>query len=138
MAQSKEEKAVSDRERYQNNKEEIAINKKEYYQNNKKDIAAKGKEYRQTIEGKYNKLKLSAKRRQLKCEISKEHYEEYFYQQPCFYCGTVSNGIDRVDSSKGYVDGNCLPCCKTCNLMKRTDSFNDFIEHIGRMYRHLS
>jgi hypothetical protein len=28
------------------------------------------------------------------------------------------NGIDRVDNTKGYIEENCEPCCKTCNVMK--------------------
>lgn len=41
---------------------------------------------------------------------------------PCRYCGLLPedrvNGIDRVNSSVGYVPSNCVPCCKTCNMMK--------------------
>lgn len=53
----------------------------------------------------------------------------------CFYCGTpplqelrvrgknkgtpyMYNGIDRVDTSIGYIDGNVVPCCGTCNSSK--------------------
>ena len=90
------------------------------------------------VEGRYSSFKNAAKQRQIECEMSIEHYEEYFYQQPCFYCGTVSNGIDRVNSSKGYIDENCLPCCTPCNLAKHTQTFNDFIDHIKRIHIHLS
>jgi hypothetical protein len=38
------------------------------------------------------------------------------------------NGIDRVDSSKGYVLDNCVPCCKMCNRMKLNHSTQDFID----------
>ena len=32
----------------------------------------------------------------------------------CFYCGVAGpNGIDRVDSQKGYEKDNCVPCCST-------------------------
>lgn len=31
---------------------------------------------------------------------------------------TLMNGIDRINSSLGYVDGNVVPCCGTCNKMK--------------------
>lgn len=36
----------------------------------------------------------------------------------CTYCGQSGGGIDRVDSSKGYVEGNVVSCCTTCNVMK--------------------
>jgi hypothetical protein len=43
---------------------------------------------------------------------------------PCFYCGCVDlektlNGIDRLDSSDNYAVENCVPCCSTCNFMKK-------------------
>lgn len=28
------------------------------------------------------------------------------------------NGVDRKDNAKGYVTGNCLPCCWPCNYAK--------------------
>jgi hypothetical protein len=38
----------------------------------------------------------------------------------------VRNGIDRVDSSKGYVVGNVVPCCSPCNSAKMDMSLDDF------------
>ena len=42
----------------------------------------------------------------------------------CCFCGKKTNnnhynGIDRIDSNKGYVIDNCKPCCKNCNFLKR-------------------
>ena len=66
----------------------------------------------------------------------------------CFYCGqcpaTISenkpktgkyihNGVDRVDSSIGYVFENCVPCCKNCNYMKRNLSSQEFLGHIQQI-----
>jgi hypothetical protein len=45
----------------------------------------------------------------------------------CFYCKVLivrnvysRDGLylDRLDSSKGYVRGNCVPCCTSCNKIK--------------------
>ena len=70
-------------------------------------------------------------------------------QQNCYYCGsgpsleTVSsegwkrNGIDRIDSSKGYIPSNVVPCCSRCNFMKSTMNQPDFYGHISRIYKHL-
>jgi hypothetical protein len=30
------------------------------------------------------------------------------------------NGIDRVDNEKGYLVENCVPCCFTCNSLKKS------------------
>lgn len=36
------------------------------------------------------------------------------------------NGIDRIDSSKGYTLTNSVPCCKHCNIAKNTMSEAEF------------
>lgn len=76
-------------------------------------------------------------------------------QQPCYYCGDEKsnftrktlrresanhgvkffyNGIDRIDSALGYDIENVVPCCKTCNVMKRDMPQAKFLAHIGRIY----
>lgn len=47
----------------------------------------------------------------------------------CSYCGAVGpNGIDRIDSSKGYCADNCVPSCKHCNYVKGNLSMSDFMK----------
>ena len=46
------------------------------------------------------------------------------------------NGIDRVDSSKGYVEGNVVSCCKYCNAAKNTMSRDEFFKWIKRVYEY--
>ena len=48
------------------------------------------------------------------------------------YC----NGIDRIDSSKGYVKGNVVTSCKYCNTAKNTMTQQEFKEWIVRVYEH--
>ncbi len=61
----------------------------------------------------------------------------------CAYCGAepciervtkyergLFNGIDRADNSTGYVQTNCVPCCKVCNYMKRALSVEEFLAHV--------
>ena len=51
-----------------------------------------------------------------------------------FYNGNYTyNGIDRVNSELGYEIENCVPCCWTCNRMKRLMGLDDFIEHCHRV-----
>ena len=45
------------------------------------------------------------------------------------------NGVDRIDSTKGYTRNNVLPCCKNCNSAKMTLSINDFKELIINIYK---
>jgi len=44
------------------------------------------------------------------------------------------NGIDRVDSAKGYTKSNSVPCCKFCNFAKHTMSEGDFYQWVRRVY----
>src|SRR5258708_3678515 len=44
------------------------------------------------------------------------------------------NGIDRLDSSKGYTIDNCVPCCKNCNTAKLRMSKIEFLEWIKNIY----
>lgn len=70
------------------------------------------------------------------------------FQGACFYCGVppsrtkdgkrrglwgsyTYNGIDRRDSSQGYVIGNVVSCCTECNYAKGTFDLEDFIRHVG-------
>ena len=46
------------------------------------------------------------------------------------------NGIDRVDSSKGYTLDNCVPCCSICNTMKLNYTLQEFSDHITKVYNH--
>lgn len=75
--------------------------------------------------------------------------------KPCHYCGSVPssnnmwnkgatrtsanevieiNGIDRIDSSKGYTYNNCVPCCTICNRMKSDLTNEEFLSHIKLLY----
>ena len=63
---------------------------------------------------------------------------KYIYKQPHFSHIFFYNGIDRIDSSKGYIKGNILSCCKRCNVAKSDMKYDEFIELIKRIYANLS
>jgi hypothetical protein len=44
------------------------------------------------------------------------------------------NGIDRIDSSKGYFNDNVVTCCKICNRAKSNSPLDEFKEWIKRIY----
>jgi len=46
------------------------------------------------------------------------------------------NGIDRINSNIGYIEGNVVPCCKHCNRAKNTMSDSEFREWIKKIYAH--
>lgn len=94
--------------------------------------------------------KTKARRRGIEFSLSTEETSKLF-ASPCFYCGGapsntarrestygvfVYNGIDRIDSSRGYVSGNVSACCWRCNCMKNTLTAAEFIFHVNQIIRH--
>lgn len=57
----------------------------------------------------------------------------------CRYCGCDPgthnlnglNGIDRADSSQGYIESNVVPCCGKCNMMKGMRTPDEFLGHVA-------
>lgn len=67
----------------------------------------------------------------------------------CYYCGEKPNqekiingklfrhnGIDRLDSKKGYERDNVVPCCKTCNMAKGSLTEEEFKALINKIYEY--
>lgn len=95
--------------------------------------------------------------------LGKEDWIKIVYQN-CFYCGEIDrrnrataksylnsrgkslkegdleryainiNGIDRIDSLKGYEEDNCIPCCGMCNRMKNNFTSSLFMDKIKKIY----
>lgn len=59
------------------------------------------------------------------------------YKQRHFKYTFKYNGIDRIDSKKGYIKGNVVTCCKKCNIAKSDMTYKEFIEHIRKIYKNL-
>ena len=78
----------------------------------------------------------SANKRGISFELTIEQFNQLCSLR-CVYCDTSNRiGIDRKDSSVGYVIDNCQPCCGTCNLMKHRSDEDDFLSHILKIYKH--
>ena len=73
----------------------------------------------------------------------------YFCQlisSKCFYCGIKPfqthnklkyMGVDRIKNDKGYIYGNVISCCKTCNFAKGSmddEEFHSWIHQISEEY----
>jgi len=69
-----------------------------------------------------------------------------FFETPCFYCGegpeTASkcklNGIDRMDSDVGYIEANVVPCCPTCNYMKKNIPISLFLAKCQKIHEYIN
>jgi len=92
--------------------------------------------------------KRSAGSRNIKWELTEEHFE-VLTSDNCYYCGQepnniiaatksfqpyICNGIDRVNSEIGYINGNVVPCCKFCNMAKHTNTVQEFTDWIKKVY----
>lgn len=94
-----------------------------------------------------------------KCDVKNRIFsltlEEFSYliKQKCTYCGSppsqeikrskskktqiIYNGIDRIDSSLGYIVENCVSCCKFCNQSKSNLSVEKWRLHLLKIIKHL-
>jgi hypothetical protein len=100
----------------------------------------------------YNhRYKARARRAGLPFSVDRDTFRK-LVKKSCYYCGrlpsrvakTVSkhsrfvyNGLDRVDSSKGYTLDNVVTCCRDCNIMKMDKSQDAFLNKIRRVHRHM-
>jgi hypothetical protein len=83
---------------------------------------------------KYTSYRKSAEKRGFSFLISFDYFMTY-WNKPCSYCGSdiKSVGIDRIDSNKGYEEGNTTSCCNTCNTMKTVMTKEHFLSHCKKI-----
>lgn len=101
----------------------------------------------------YSNYKSRAKFKGWEFDITKDEFKELIFQN-CSYCNIepsnyredrvknrrtidmshYTNGIDRIDSSQGYIKGNMITCCEDCNNAKRNLSHEQFLDLIKRIY----
>lgn len=94
--------------------------------------------------------KSSAKKRNIEWNLSREKFRELCLKK-CFYCGREPDkiynpksnknvnglmkisGIDRMNSHKGYMIENCVPCCEKCNKAKSAIEYEKWVEWLDRI-----
>lgn len=96
----------------------------------------------------YGHYKRQAQVHKREFSISKELFRT-LTSSNCIYCGRVPqslmaykgmngeyryNGLDRVDSSKGYIETNVVSCCDICNRAKNDQTTEEFYWWILRVY----
>jgi hypothetical protein len=105
-----------------------------------------------------SKIRKSVKRRGIPNNLSFDDWKEIVLRA-CYYCGipysltflddhhhvgtilsdtiVYCNGVDRIDSERGYSKENCVSCCTFCNFAKNNLSQQDFYKSIKRLHEHL-
>jgi len=121
--------------------------KDDSYHGGKPRTMSRQKKAHNDVVGYYRR---NAKRRGIEMSLTIEEMDALF-KGCCVYCGCPPsqiyysrdkegefryNGIDRVDNNKGYIRGNCVSCCRLCNIAKGQMSRNVFLTHIANIYRH--
>lgn len=95
----------------------------------------------------YKRVKRNAKCRGLSFKLTIKDIQSLIFKV-CTYCGNPPsnrntdtpgiafyyNGLDRVNSSKGYVKENVVPCCIQCNKAKSNYSLKEFTNWIQSVY----
>lgn len=74
---------------------------------------------------RYKTAKSLAKRKDKEFNLSESQYLDLI-KMPCYYCDNFLKetdkfkgiGLDRLDSSKGYIEDNVVSCCGLCNSIK--------------------
>lgn len=94
--------------------------------------------------------KRNAESRGLEFCLTEDEFRQ-LTSEPCYYCGEppskikrsnasrgsyIHNGIDRVDNGKGYTMSNCVACCEICNKSKMTQTKEEFLAWVAKVYKH--
>lgn len=107
-----------------------------------------------TVSTIYAACHASARSKGFQMLLTREDVAEIVFL-PCHYCGQApelirkvgagvwarpgvpANGIDRINSELGYVEGNVLPCCSDCNYLKSGRSYEEFVDKVKAIASHL-
>lgn len=91
-----------------------------------------------------NAYRQNARSKGIIFELSNDDVKHLIFQN-CHYCNkspsqierskhtdtvVLYTGIDRVDSTKGYIKDNVVPCCERCNYAKNAFSEKMFLNRI--------
>ena len=111
----------------------------------------------------YRRYQKSADKKQITFLLSKEDFRK-ITKENCTYCGSFPknchpskesehklnekgkrtngfytyNGVDRVNSSKGYEGSNCVSCCANCNYIKNDWDLEELKLHLSKMIQKLN
>lgn len=108
----------------------------------KRNALAPGRAARNEV---FRKYRTQAQERDFLWEITEGEFDR-LTSESCHYCGAppsnvkrlssgefTYSGIDRMDNSRGYEEGNVVPCCIECNRLKGRMSYEKFVAWLNRV-----
>ena len=105
-----------------------------------------------TLKHLYSGVKGRKKSKERGFDLTFDEFKK-LVKSPCHYCGSkgyiskghrdwsanvLVNGIDRLDSSKGYLYDNVVACCRVCNSAKSDMTYSDFMDWIKQLINYRS
>lgn len=134
------DKKIKDAERYKkyNSNKKVYTWTKNNLEHRKEYMREWRKNRSRTVEGIYKFMVDGAKQRKLEY-CSKEEFFLWFLLQKyeCTYCGNEGKekrlGIDRMNSSKGYLIDNITFCCLRCNMVKSNLVNFNAMKYVGQL-----
>jgi hypothetical protein len=104
-------------------------------------LCKKGDGYAASFKRLFDRYKRRAAKQGLEFALTEKTFFE-FTSQPCYFCAAlpsrkadrkaknsyIYNGLDRMDSTKGYVNSNCIACCWEHNDLKGKLTYEQFYE----------
>jgi len=134
---NKEKLNKQNKEYYLTHKEQARMTGRDYYWRHRERLLKEKKKIYRIPKYRFYALKSSAKCRGLIVEINIDDFIK-ITSDSCEYCGKENRnfGIDRVDSSIGYLKENCASCCSTCNFMKLSMTKEQFLEQVRDIYNY--
>lgn len=136
-ANPQKRRAIQDKHR-QKYPEKEKVRDKRYREMYPEKVRKSSERFRKTEKGYFSSYKNGALRRNYAFDLEYADFVKILLMA-CSYCGVEkAMGIDRVDNTKGYIEGNCAPCCTHCNRMKWAHSTEFFLEHIKKITTHLN
>ncbi|AGE55401.1 hypothetical protein PBCVMA1E_632L [Paramecium bursaria Chlorella virus MA1E] len=139
-AEESEKIRERDRKRREKNPEKYREYERKYRIANPEKFKEYERKRHATIYRKYQHIRDGALRRNIQFDLTKDFIGTET-DKDCFYCGqqttdTLRNGIDRLNNTVGYVEGNCVSCCWTCNNMKQCLDALTFVERCSQVSLH--
>lgn len=96
---------------------------KTWHPNNREKVRANQKKNIRTLKTRFSQAKRQAIKHGKEWSLTSEEYKA-IVDLPCVYCKgffpavETGSGLDRMDSSVGYITTNVVSCCWTCNKIK--------------------